>query len=320
MRTRTSAPIAAANAGRKEPPRRQRELGDAVRVVRDDAGAEDGAGLADAENRCDRGVRQDRGRRPRRHDAACLEEHHRRREPRHLLRGVAHVEDRHGRRIAQPLEERQDLVLARRVEGGKGLVHQEHLGPCEERAADRDALFLAARERPRPPVEEVADAEEVDDARLLGRVARGTGEPAPVAEILADGEMGKEPPLLEDVADAAAVRRHDDAPPGIEERPPADRDAAPLGAHEARDGVDDGRLPRPGAAEERGDARRRIEGDVEREAAEAVEDRDLDHPAIRRATARARTSERRSAAIATAIATRTSRIAGPSPPGTWRKA
>ena len=73
------------------------------------------------------------------------------------------IEDRHAELVAQPLDQRQDLELARHVERGERLVHQEQARPRQERAADGDALALAARQRAGPAVEQTADAEHRDD-------------------------------------------------------------------------------------------------------------------------------------------------------------
>ena len=87
----------------------------------------------------------------------------------HLGDRVADIEDRHPDLVAQPLEVGQDLLLARGVERGERLVHQQQPRAREQRAADRDALLLAAGEAGGPAIEQVADAEQLDDAGDLGR-------------------------------------------------------------------------------------------------------------------------------------------------------
>ncbi len=57
-----------------------------------------------------------------------------------------------------------------RVERGERLVEQQQARPHQQRAADRDALALAARELAGPAVEQVADVEQVDDAVALGGI------------------------------------------------------------------------------------------------------------------------------------------------------
>ena len=55
------------------------------------------------------------------------------------------------------------------------------------------------------------EAEEIGDVRELLAALGPRGEPAAVGEVLAHGEMGEEPALLEDVADAPAVHGQVDA-------------------------------------------------------------------------------------------------------------
>ena len=63
----------------------------------------------------------------------------------HFRRVVADIDHRHAALVPQPLEIRQDVGFARRVERGQRLVEQQQARPHEQRAADRDALALAAR-------------------------------------------------------------------------------------------------------------------------------------------------------------------------------
>jgi hypothetical protein len=104
----------------------------------------------------------------------------------------------------------------------------------------------------------------------------------------------------------------------VEQGPVARGDAACVGHQQPRDGVDDGRLARPGAAEEHRHPRRRAKRGVERETPEGMADRDLQHyaPPTRVATRRPISSDSRSAPMATTTETITSFIADPSPPGT----
>src|SRR6056297_228765 len=118
------------------------------------------------------------------------------------------------------------------------------------------------------------------------------------------------------------MRLEADARVGVEQGPVTRGDAPCVWHQQPRHGVDDGRLARPGAAEEHRHPRRRAERGIERESLEAVADRDLQHhaPPTRAATRRPISSDRRSAPMATTTDTMTSFIADPSPPGTCRKA
>ena len=53
----------------------------------------------------------------------------------------------------------------------------------------------------------------------------GRGEAAAVDEVAAHRQMREEPPLLEDVADPAAMGRDEDAAPGVDQRVAVDGDA-----------------------------------------------------------------------------------------------
>ena len=86
-------------------------------------------------------------------------------EPRDLVDRVADIDDRQPHLVAEPLDIGKELRLPRLVEGGERLVHQQQPGAGEQRAAEGDALLLAAGEPRRPAVEKMADAEKIDDRR-----------------------------------------------------------------------------------------------------------------------------------------------------------
>ena len=71
-----------------------------------------------------------------------------------LVDRVADIDDRQPHLVAQPLDIGKDLGLARLVERGERLVHEEEARARQQRAADRDPLLLAAGEAGRPPGEE----------------------------------------------------------------------------------------------------------------------------------------------------------------------
>ena len=83
---------------------------------------------------------------------------------------VADIDHRHAALVAQALEIGKDFALARRVERGERLVEQQQARLHQQRAADRDALALAARERARPALEQMAEAEQ-HRRRARGRPA-----------------------------------------------------------------------------------------------------------------------------------------------------
>ena len=131
--------------------------------------------------------------------------------------------------------------------------------------------------------------------------------------------MREEAAVLEDVADAAAVLRHEDAALGIDQRLAIDHDAAAVRPDQAADDIDQRRLARARAAEQRRDAGLRGEARGEAKLAERVIDVDVEaHVATRGAPMRrASSSEASRAAIEIATETSVRRSAPASPPGTW---
>ena len=114
-------------------------------------------------------------------------------------RGILEVVRHEQRRDLEPGEELLQLGphvdLGVRVERRERLVEQQDLGVAGERAGERDALALAAREVAGPCVLEVPDPEAVEV--LVGGVAPR------VLDVLADGQVREERVVLEDEPDAA---------------------------------------------------------------------------------------------------------------------
>ncbi|BBK33495.1 hypothetical protein STHU_41290 [Allostella humosa] len=219
---------------------------------------------------------QDLARRPRRQHAPARHQHDRAGEARHLVDRVADIEDRDARFVAQAFDVRQDLGLAGMVEGGQRLVHQEDARAGQQRPADRHPLALAARQPGRPAIQEMVDAEDrhhpVQAVAAVGR----TGEPAAIQQVVADAEMGEEARFLEDVANAPAVARHEDAGRPIHQHPPVDHHAPLVRPHQPGHDVDERGLARAGAAEERRQPGLAGEAGIQREAPEAVADIDVE--------------------------------------------
>ena len=63
----------------------------------------------------------------------------------------------------------------------------------------------------RPAVEQVADAQQLDDLVEAAAPRAAAGEPAAVEQVAAHGQMREQPGILEDVADAPAMARDVDA-------------------------------------------------------------------------------------------------------------
>ena len=123
--------------------------------------------------------------------------------------------------------------------------------------------------------------------------------------------MREKPSLLEDVADPAAVLRHEDAAFGIGEHVAVDFDATPVGAGKTGDDPDKRGLARTGWAEEGGEPAVAPELDLQTKVAEAMVDVDLDRHlrTSRRAALSARYSDAMIADIEMAIEMRVRRMA-----------
>jgi cell volume regulation protein A len=88
----------------------------------------------------------------------------------HFAGVVADIDHRHAGFVAQPHQIGQDLDLALLVERAQRLVQQQQARLRQQRAAERDALALAAGELAGTAIEQAADVEQVDDARALRRI------------------------------------------------------------------------------------------------------------------------------------------------------
>src|SRR5262245_18785644 len=159
--------------------------------------------------------------------------------------------------------------------------------------------------------EQIEDLIETDIAFTLG------GEPSAEQQVLPHRKVGEEASLLEHVADAPAVFRNEDSLFGIDEHRVVEHDPAAVGAHDARDDIDQRGLARSGTAEERGETSFRNEARLEQKRPEPVGDIDRETHSfhIRWSTLRASSSDTITAVIEITIAMSVRRIAPASPPG-----
>ena len=107
----------------------------------------------------------------------------------------------------QALQQLDEPVLGARVEPGRGLVEEQHLGTRGEDGGERHLLLLAARQPVRRPLREGVEAEEpqrVGDTLLhLGPLQ--TQMQRPEGDLVAHGGVEElHVGALEDHADAAA--------------------------------------------------------------------------------------------------------------------
>ena len=144
------------------------------------------------------------------HDSPTGEQHDVGREARDLVDVMSHVQHRDAEGLRQLLDVRQDLLLARHVEGRQRLVH-EHEARAREQVRARSRR--AAARRPRA-TECGARAGRAGRAprrpRRSGSAARAPGELRRSAKrrFCSTLRCGNKPAVLEHVADAAPVRRH----------------------------------------------------------------------------------------------------------------
>ena len=169
---------------------------------------------------------------------------------------------------AQPLAQlRADL----RVERAERLVEQQHARLDRERAGERHALALAARELARVALVvagEADDAEQLVDA-LADLVLRALADAHAEGDVVAHGHVLERGVVLEDEADPALLRR-DRGHVLV-----ADDHRALVGDLEAGDDAQQRRLPGARGAEQRGERSvRDLQGHVvqRREVAEALRD------------------------------------------------
>ncbi len=101
------------------------------------------------------------------------------------------------------------LHAERGVEVRERLVHQEHLGLSDQRAAERDPLSLAARERGGTSFEQLRDVERLGDLAHAGADARARLVPRLHAEreVLPHVHVRVQRIALEDERDVAVARR-----------------------------------------------------------------------------------------------------------------
>ena len=260
----------------------------------------------------------DRGGRTGGGDLALRHDHHVARQPRHFRHRMADIDDRHLGLVAQTFDVGQDLSLARLVQRSKRLVHQKQSRAGQQCPPDRHALLLAAGKPGRPPIQQMAYAEQLDHRADIAVALRGRREPAPVTQIGRHAQMRKQPRILEHHADAAFVLGYENSVAGVDQHPPVDGDAAALRADQPGDRVDQRGLAGTGRPEQRRQSARAFEGRIKNKAALMVTDvdRDTHSMSIRRPSRRANTSEATSAPIEMTMLMRVSRKAPSSPPGT----
>ncbi len=106
--------------------------------------------------------------------------------------------------VGEPMEELPEVAAEQRVEPDRRLVQHEQLGVGEERDRERDAGPLAARQPRDDPASLRAERDGID--HLVAAGGPEPVEPAEVAKVLADREVGVDRRRLGHVADPAPQR------------------------------------------------------------------------------------------------------------------
>ena len=130
-----------------------------------------------------------------------------------------------------------------RVQRRQRLVEQQHRRVARQRARERDALALAARQVRRLLAREVGDVEALEQLVDARRAAE--------RDVRAHGHVRKERVLLEDEPDRARLGRQVDAGLRVEPRPLAERDPAAVGVRKSGHRAQHRRLAGPRRADER---------------------------------------------------------------------
>src|SRR3954451_13758491 len=113
---------------------------------------------------------------------------------------MAYVDDRDAYLVAQPLDVIEDFGFARSVERSERLIEQQHLRVRQQRAADRDALLLAARKRAGTAFEQVGDAEQLDRLVKVEHLILVHVENISIEQAVPHGEVRQDAPFLEYIA------------------------------------------------------------------------------------------------------------------------
>ena len=237
--------------------------------------------------------------------------------PHDLRHRMADIDDGDLHLVAQPLEIGHDLCLSGSIERGERLVHQQQLWRGEQCAPDGHALLLATGKIARAALQQMCDAEQVENLcprRIAFRLRR---EPFAIGEVALHRQVRKQPRLLEHIADAPSVRQQVDAVRGVHHHRVADADPRKVGPDQPGDDIDQRGLAATRGAEHGGDAAGAGERGFQGEVPETVADIDGEaHAAIRCPARRARNSDTMRAASEMAIEMAVSLSAPASPPGT----
>ena len=114
--------------------------------------------------------------------------------------------------VLDPLQLQLHVLAELQVERAERLVEEEHARVVHERAAERDALLLAARELPGLALREPGEADELEHLvhAPFELILRDALPLEPERDVVLDRHVREERVALEDGVDVALVRRQPD--------------------------------------------------------------------------------------------------------------
>src|SRR5437867_889605 len=187
------------------------------------------------------------------------------------VRIVGHHDDGLLELPVEPVEQLEDLLGRLAVEVAGGLVGEQHRGVAHDRARDRHALLLAARELARVVVHAIGEPDQLEreQGALAALLAAHAHEQQRQLDVLERGQHRDQVVELEDEADVARAPHRELAPVQLVDRGVPHPHLARGRTVDAADQVEERRLAAPRGAHERDEIAR---GHVQRQ---AVEHRDL---------------------------------------------
>ncbi len=166
------------------------------------------------------------------------------------------------------------------IEGGQWLVEQQHARPQHERARERGALLLPAREPARHPAGELRDPHQAESLVYhLPDAARGRATGAEAErDVLVDRKVREQRVVLRHVSDVPLPRRHVQAVRRLRVRDAIECHMAVVEPVEAGEQPQHRGLARATLPDhDRGAAGRRLEADIQRERVPLLNEARVEH-------------------------------------------
>ena len=147
--------------------------------------------------------------------------------------------------VAQALDVVEDLALARHIERGQRLVHEQNAWLSEQGASDGDALLFPAGECDRLSAQQRAEPEQLDNARFFDEAIARRAQPLSIEQIRFHIHVRKQQRILEHVTDPTLFRPQVDPLRGVEQSHAIDANRTASRFRDSCNRIDDTRLARP---------------------------------------------------------------------------